>query len=417
MSPVRFVKGFAQVLILASFVFSLHSQVTVYQDSATPEAVVGNYSMEYGDEVMLTGTARILTKLRFEYGGSFFSNGDEQARVRIYANNGSNWKGNADYTTPGTLLWESPLFPVLTGYNTKDLLVPSIRVPDRFTWTIQFYGLSMSTLSPTPDPTIIGDYSGLSFYGLAEIGASFNDFWQLLTEGWTPVRVGTVVKNNFAASVTALQEVIVPTLTITKMPTTLKFTWPRAALGYKLQGQSDVDGEWADVGTFSFVVGDQYQCNLSLSNGFTLFRLRKPLIAAEPTVVTNLDGTIKVSWPSSAFGKVLQSKASEEATFWGDETTPAGTTAANFEVTLPSTSKGRVFRLREETKAASIEIIPQSTNLLLRWPAEAAGYRVQSRPAAEGTWTYLSSPISKEDAYFTVQVPIASEGEVFRLVQ
>jgi hypothetical protein len=415
MFPVRCARGFAGLFMLFSIAFSIHGQVTVYQNSATPEAVVGNFSMEYGDEVMLTGTARIITRLRFEYGGSFYPNSDETARVRIYANDGAYWKGNTDYATPKTLLWESPMFPILTGFNTKDLVVPSIRVPDHFTWTIQFYGLSMSALAITPDPTIIGDYAGLSFYGLAETGASFNDFWQFLTGGWTPVRVPTVVKNNFSASVTAIPEAIVPTLQVTKTATGLKLSWPRAAVGYRLQSQSEAGSEWVSFSGGSFVIGDQYQANVSSSSELSLFRLRKAPVAAELMVTTNIDGTVRANWTSSALGKVLQS--SVDGTFWRDENTPAATTAAEFEVLMPASAQGRVFRLREETKAASIEILRNGAGLLLRWPAEATGYKVQSKSPTDTSWTYVTMTPPVNGIYFEVTLSATAESQIFRLVQ
>lgn len=418
MLPVRIAKLLSLALMLAAFVLPLYSQVTVYQDSATPEGgVVGNYLVEYGDEVNLTGTARIVTRLRFEYGGSFVPNGDEQARVRIYANDGPIWKGNASYVMPGTLLWESPIFSITNQFTVKDLAVPSIRVPSTFTWTIQIYGLTMSFASPT-DPNIIDDFAGLSFYGLAEIGTSYNDFWQLLPVGWTPVRVGTVVKNNFSASVTAVQEVIAPDLQVTNTSTSLRLSWPKGSIGYALQSQSEPGGEWVNVESIAVLIGDRYQCNVPKPAGFALFRLKKAPIATALSVAAGTNGMVKITWPSSALGKVLQSKGTVGAAFWTDEFTPAAANGGNFEVNIPANSPQRIFRLRDETKTAALQLIQDGPNLRLRWPAEATGLRLQSKPSVEANiWGLVSSPVAQNGGYFEATVPIGSGTEIFRLVR
>jgi len=135
-------------------------------------------TLEYGDELHLAGTARNVTIFQFEYFGDFLGSGDETTRVRFYANDGPG-------KSPMTMLYDSGLFPVFPGYNTVPLTGISVLVPDVFTWTVQFGGL-------TGRP---GDEAALIFYSPPTIGAtlpgpipvigSYDDYWKKLATGWT----------------------------------------------------------------------------------------------------------------------------------------------------------------------------------------------------------------------------------------
>jgi hypothetical protein len=418
MSGARFAKALTLVVVFLC-TLPVRSQVTVYQNGADPAGVAAQEAVEYGDEVNLVGSARILSKIRFEYFGDFYPDGDETVCLRIYANNGPLWKGSTDYPTPGTLLWESGFFPIQPGGAVKELPVPSIRVQDRFTWTVEFGGLSMKTNVVTLNPNVTNDYAGLLFYGNAEIGSSFNDFWERLTNGWTPVRVQSVAHNNFGVAVTALAEAVIPKLTVeTYRMNYVLVKWPRAASDYKLQFKTKVSGSWFNVSAAPAVVGDYYNRVLDLSSGMAFFRLTQ-VAPPEPTLsITNEGKFVRVSWPGASSGFVLQSKESPGAAIWKDEYTPAAAVSNRFEVLLVRDSFEEVFRLREETKAASMEILPGGTNSLkIRWPATAKGYALQSKPAVGAQfWTFEGRPTNAVGNYFEVTLPVGEENKVFRLV-
>jgi hypothetical protein len=417
MSAVRFAKA---VVLAVVFLCAqpLRSQVTIYQNAAEPTGVAARESVEYGDEVNLVGNARVVTKIRFEVGGDFYPQGDEKVCLRIYANNGPFWKGNNDYVTPGTLLWESGFFPIQSGNSVQEVLVPSIRVQEKFTWTVEFAGLTMKTTAADPNAT--NDFAGLFFYGLAEIGSSFNDFWERLTDGWTPVHVQTIAHNNFGVSVTALSEAVIPTLKVAPYRTNyVTVSWPRAASDFKLQYRTRMTGSWFNVSAAPAIVGDTYNRVFDLSLGTAFFQLTQVSPAIPTLSITNDDRLVHVSWPATATGFVLQSKDSAGSAFWRDEYTPGAPSGDHFEVVLVRSSDDEVFRLREETKAAAMEVFHEDGAVRIRWPATAKNYALQSKPALEpGFWTLEARPTFAQGNYFEVVLPIGeADNKIFRLVQ
>src|SRR5690348_9147906 len=117
MSPVRFV----QILIaVISVCASIHAQtpVVVYDDSTDYSGQFNHTTNEYGDEIILAGTARLVTQFQFEYYGGFTPQGDESARVRFYSNTGPAWMNTRDWITPAATPLFETLIPVGTGFNT-----------------------------------------------------------------------------------------------------------------------------------------------------------------------------------------------------------------------------------------------------------------------------------------------------------
>src|SRR4051812_19575939 len=203
------VTRFAQILIVGiSFCASLCAQtaetpVVVYEDSADYTGKFNLSANEYGEEIVLSGNARYITQFAFEYVGNFVAQGDETARLRFYSNTGPSWLGatNTGYLTPAaTPLWET-VVPISSGFNTASITVPYVNVPSRFTWTIQFFGLTMSA----------SDNAGLLFYGQPTTGSSFNDYWELLTTGWWLEKYLDIPVNNFAAKIMAVAALPPPT--------------------------------------------------------------------------------------------------------------------------------------------------------------------------------------------------------------
>lgn len=164
----------------------VYDNTTTYLDRFIGEAG------EFGDEIILAGTARVLTDIYFEYFGDFMQQGDELAKVRIYTNE----KVYDLYRNePTKVLYESGYFPITPGLNTKHLTVPNVTLPDVVTFTIEFGGLTGS------------DQAGLLLYSPPTVGRSWNEFWRRTTEGkWSAViysRTDPTLKANAALRLVA----------------------------------------------------------------------------------------------------------------------------------------------------------------------------------------------------------------------
>src|SRR5436305_13153086 len=60
--------------------------VVVYENSAQYEGVFEAISQEYGDEVILAGTARLVTEIDLEYTGDYTAGANQDAIIRFYEN-------------------------------------------------------------------------------------------------------------------------------------------------------------------------------------------------------------------------------------------------------------------------------------------------------------------------------------------
>lgn len=154
--------------------------------------ISGQYprSAEYGDEVLLTGDGRKVTKFEFEYLGQFEPEGDETCVVRFYANDGEKI---FEAYQPNTLLYESVPFTIFPEFNTAVIDDIAVEVPDSFTFTIEFAGLSGRST----------DRASLLLRDPVLLGKSFDDIWVKQPNGWTPWRFGGDPIANFSCKVTA----------------------------------------------------------------------------------------------------------------------------------------------------------------------------------------------------------------------
>jgi len=138
-----------------------------------------------GNEIILAGSARYASEFSFEFWGSskgvYEFEGDVQARVRFYQNDGS--FSTSGYASPGTVIYDSGLFPIPAtpaGRATLifddfqiDAVVPlMIPLPNSFTWTVQFSGLSSN------------DSAGVDLYTPPVIGNTYGDYWENDTSRW-----------------------------------------------------------------------------------------------------------------------------------------------------------------------------------------------------------------------------------------
>jgi hypothetical protein len=256
---------FAAAALLGETRFT--SAEIVYDNSTDPSGFDYESPNEYGDQVILAGTARVVTEIQIEYYASYTPRGNELARVRFYANTGPFWQGNPDYPTPAaTPLYEETFAPG-QGYKTAIISVPNILVPDTFTWTIQFLGIAQSDT----------DVAGLLFYSTPTVGQSFDDFWELTTSGWGAAGVSYVPSNNFGAQITAIPATTGPTLTVIRVNNNLQIAWPATDTGYTLEYKNDLNAaSWTTVSPAPVVNGSNFQVTLPIGTANQMFRLRSP---------------------------------------------------------------------------------------------------------------------------------------------
>jgi hypothetical protein len=312
--------------------------VVVYENSTNYTGKFNMSANEYGDEIILLGNAHFITQFQFEYVGNFVAQGDETARLRFYANTGPNWQGatNADYATPAAIpLWET-VIPISSGFNTATVTVPYVDVPLRFTWTIQFFGITMAT----------NDNAGLLFYGQPTIGSSFNDYWELLTTGWWLERYLDIPHNNFAAKIMAVAALPPPTkLGIALNNGNLVFSWPVGLTSLYLESKSTEPGSvWEPVLPLALRVGDIFQTTVPMGSGNRIFRLNsqpQPPMA----ILADASGGVKLRWSSAVGGQKIQTKATLSDTTWTDVPTPTRPNGDFYETVIPAGTGAAFFRL------------------------------------------------------------------------
>jgi hypothetical protein len=219
--PVR-----AVVLSLTLFLLLERTASTeiIYDNSQTGGTNFFPSLNEFGDEIRLDGTSRVVQEFIFEYYGEFTGSVNPTARVRFYKNDGP-----GQFPEPGTLLYDSGDFPIDSGLNHHRLSGIAIDVPDNFTWTVEFKGLS----------GVDGEQAGLLFRDPPSIGESFDDFWMRTSNGWALFQSGSELVSNFGARVIGIP--ISQTLSIRRDGATLVLEWP-AELG--LYTAAQVNGPW-----------------------------------------------------------------------------------------------------------------------------------------------------------------------------
>lgn len=159
---------------------------------------------EVGDQIiLLPGNDRLLQTFSFEFWGTNTANptsfdGNVQARVRFYMNDGPLYHG---YATPKTKFYDSLWFsvPAPTSRDTftfsagSDFPVDGLFIPaDTMTWTVQFRNM---------EPT---DSVGVDLYSPPVVGLEYTDYWQNDgTGGWLLLTNGVSMSVDFAARLDA----------------------------------------------------------------------------------------------------------------------------------------------------------------------------------------------------------------------
>jgi len=196
----------AKALAVLSALLSLCSNTaaSVVYDNSTydlNQIYFGGDGVEYGNQINLAGTDRIVTDFQFEYFLGAGASGDESVQLRFYSNDGPVITETASdgttrqIQTPGTLLYTSPVLTLQTGNQTAEALNFAVTVPNSFTWTVTFNGISST------------ETAGLRIYSPPAIGSSFDDFWQKNNGSWNTYLIDNgATPANFAARVTAVPE-------------------------------------------------------------------------------------------------------------------------------------------------------------------------------------------------------------------
>ncbi len=172
------------------------------------------FSHEYGDDINLAPGYREVSRLTFEYFGDFDPSkvANASLTLRVYANDGVRALSNVTTSQmPSTLLWESDKTPLLPGYSIVSLDLPNVTVPDRFTWSVQFNGVTGA----------VGNSAGLILADPATIGAPlangrFGSYWDAWVksdpnkaDSWSLINFGVGAndpKANFYVRVEAVPE-------------------------------------------------------------------------------------------------------------------------------------------------------------------------------------------------------------------
>src|SRR5688500_12121964 len=203
-SRFSFTRTACKVLTVFTLVWKCAGAEQIIYDNTTHflEHFAGEKT-EFGDELRLAGTARTLTQISFEYFGEFAQQGDEFLKVRIYAN-------ETPYDlyrfSPTTLLYESGLFGINPGYNTRVLPGFNTVVPDIITVTFEFRGLAEN------------EKAGVLLYDPPTVGKSYNEFWRKSEAGiWQPIIYSSTdptLKAKAAIQIKAVETVRLKSLSI-----------------------------------------------------------------------------------------------------------------------------------------------------------------------------------------------------------
>ena len=169
------------------------AQTLVYNNGVNYSGIYLNPGAnEVGDEIILGPGPRQITSFQWEYFGSGFS-GDEQFRIRFYRNDGTDIGGGT--LLPNSVFYDSGLQTLLppvdpSGRNTYlfDLRSTSIILPERFTWSVQFSGVSGA------------EAAGPTIYDPPTVGNNFDDYWFNNAGAWQ-LRGSNGVPISFGAQV------------------------------------------------------------------------------------------------------------------------------------------------------------------------------------------------------------------------
>ena len=164
-------------ILIASLAAQGYAQESVFRNGPADQrtssffrvaTVSQGVSQEWGDEIKLAGTGRTITEMTVYTFGDFATpTGNERIRIRFYDQTGG-VMGNPPKPSPNVLLWDSGFIPMKPGWRVQRIPVPSVVVPETFSWTASFDGVT----------GLPGNRSGLCYIGPPTIGESGNWVWR-----------------------------------------------------------------------------------------------------------------------------------------------------------------------------------------------------------------------------------------------
>lgn len=163
---------------------------SIVYDNTSTQVTSFLTNFEFGDEITLAGTDRVVTEFLFGYhangsafGHTFTVEGDETARIRFY---------DKVANLPGPVLYDSGAFNIPAGIiGTHTLTNLSVSVPDTFIWTIEFGGIDLN------------ESAGLQVYSPPTVGSSDDTYWGSVFGSWEERNLPGGGPANFYARVTA----------------------------------------------------------------------------------------------------------------------------------------------------------------------------------------------------------------------
>lgn len=244
-------------------------------------------AQEYGDELLLAGSARQVNQFQFAYHGDFGATTKASYVLRFYANDGTDSIAGAGVALrPKSLLWESSPLELFNGVNQVTLDIPDVVVPDGFTWTISFSGIDGTpgkrAALMLANPAVIGALLA-GTPAMPELLGSYDDFWTRVIpadpESWSLYSFGfapTDPKGNFFAKVTAVP--YRPELQISRATGQVTLRWPTAATGFVLERNENLaaGAGWLAVATPPSVAAGFNHLTQPIESGNVLYRLRHP---------------------------------------------------------------------------------------------------------------------------------------------
>src|SRR4051812_36523714 len=191
---IRVVLTFLAIQVITSV---LSASEIIYDNTSSFLGTYATERTEYGDQLDLAGTARVLTEIDFSYYAHIVPDGTQVMKVRLYSN-----EMTYDFfrNQPSMILYESDFIPIQlgqNGYNSVAITNLQVELPrNTVTFTIEFQGIKSN------------EVAGLLLYSPPTIGFSFNEFWARRGIGdWAPIRFSLTdlsLKANAAVRLIAL---------------------------------------------------------------------------------------------------------------------------------------------------------------------------------------------------------------------
>ena len=194
------VQRFSSLAILsAALLSSSGTFASIVYDNSTSDlnrSYAPANGVEFGDEIFLAGSDRVITDFRFETFLSAAPSGNETGQLIFRLNDGAVLSPGRN--APGTEFYRSATFNLGVGRQTVVASGFSIAVPggaNNFTWSVVLNGI---------DGT---EQAGLLLYDPPTTGSSYSDFWQNNAGTWQTLLVDSgATPANFAAKITAVPE-------------------------------------------------------------------------------------------------------------------------------------------------------------------------------------------------------------------